>query len=77
VYRQTQTISFDKTWKMTRSRVLLLLLVFVAAGTCFPSRCLAMKGGIHIQTHRLMEGFMKYVVELGSGAMIYRTYQVS
>jgi hypothetical protein len=27
--------------------------------------------GIHIQTHRLTEGFMKYAVEMGSGAIIY------
>jgi hypothetical protein len=27
--------------------------------------------GIHIETHRLMEGFMKYAVELGSAAIIY------
>jgi hypothetical protein len=27
--------------------------------------------GIHIQTHRLRGGFMKYAVEMGSGAMIY------
>jgi hypothetical protein len=27
--------------------------------------------GIHIQTHKLMGGFMKYAVEMGSGAMIY------
>jgi hypothetical protein len=27
--------------------------------------------GIHIQTHRPMGGFMKYAVEMGSGAMIY------
>jgi hypothetical protein len=27
-------------------------------------------GGIHIQTNR-WEGFMKYAVEMGSGAMIY------
>jgi hypothetical protein len=26
---------------------------------------------MHIETHRLMEGFMKYAVEMGSGAMIY------
>jgi hypothetical protein len=34
-------------------------------------RCLATIGGIHIQTHRLIGGFMKYAVEMGSGVMIY------
>jgi hypothetical protein len=28
-------------------------------------------GGIHIQTQKLMEGFIKYAAEMGSGAMIY------
>jgi hypothetical protein len=46
--------------------------VFVAAETCLPSICLATIGEIHIQTHTdLWEGFMKYAVEMGSGAMIY------
>jgi hypothetical protein len=49
--------------------ILLLLLVFIDAGTCLPSGCLAMKGGItlpslcltmigeiYIETHRLMGG---------------------
>jgi hypothetical protein len=46
-----------KTWstlKMTRPAILLLLRVFVATGTCLPSRCLATIGRIHIRTHRLM-----------------------
>jgi hypothetical protein len=30
-----------------RPTILLLLRVFTAAGTCLPSRCLAMKGWIH------------------------------
>jgi hypothetical protein len=33
--------------------------------------CIAPIRGIHIQTHRLMERFMKYAVEEGLGAMIY------
>jgi hypothetical protein len=41
---------------MTLPIILLLLPVFVAAGTCLPSRCLATIGGIHIQTNRLMGG---------------------
>jgi hypothetical protein len=27
--------------------------------------------GIYMQTHRLVEGFMKYAVEMDSGVMIY------
>jgi hypothetical protein len=33
-----------------------------------------MIGGIHIQTHRLMDGFMKCTVEMDSGAMIYTKF---
>jgi hypothetical protein len=66
------------------SPTILLLHVFDAAGTCLPSRCLAIKGGIHftehlpsndrgihLQTHRLPGGIYKYAAEMGSGAMIY------
>jgi hypothetical protein len=52
---------------MTHPTILLLLRVFVAAGTCLPGRCLATLGVIH----RLMGRFMKYVAEIGSGVMIY------
>jgi hypothetical protein len=51
IYRQTHRLSLDKTrtiWKMTRQIILLLLHVFVAAGTCLPSRCLAQDGGVHL-----------------------------
>jgi hypothetical protein len=41
---------------MARPTILLLLRVFVAAGTCLSSHSLATIGGIHIQTHRLMGG---------------------
>jgi hypothetical protein len=47
-----------------------LFLVFVAAGMCLLSHCLATVEGIHIQTD-WWERFMKYVVEMGSVAMIY------
>jgi hypothetical protein len=40
----------------TRQKMLPLLLMFIAAGRCLLSRCLAMKEGIHIQTHGLMGG---------------------
>jgi hypothetical protein len=40
----------------TRSTINIWLSVFPAARTCLRSRCLAMKGGIHIQTQRLMGG---------------------
>jgi hypothetical protein len=39
-------------------------------GENLPSRCLAAKGGIHIQTHRLMGGMLMYAVKIGSDAMI-------
>jgi hypothetical protein len=53
--------------------ILILLLVFTAAGTCLPSRCLATRG-IHVRRHReWWEGFMKYAFEICSGAMIYIT----
>jgi hypothetical protein len=55
---------------------------FIAMRTCLMSRCLAMKGGIHFTkplpsndrryTHTdWWEGFMKYIIEMGSGAIIY------
>jgi hypothetical protein len=51
----------------TRPTILLLLRLFVAAVTFLSSRCLPTIEGIH----RLMGGFMKYAVEMGSGAIIY------
>jgi hypothetical protein len=33
---------------MKRSAILLLLLIFVATGTCLPNRCLASRGAIHL-----------------------------
>jgi hypothetical protein len=51
---------------MTNPTILLLLHVFVAAGTCLPSLYLATTGGTQVQ-----HGFMKYAVQMGSGAMIY------
>jgi hypothetical protein len=63
---------------------ILLLRVFVSAGTFLRRRCLATKGGmqfyrticvtaigIHLQTHRLMGGIYEVAVESGSGAMAY------
>jgi hypothetical protein len=45
---------------MTRPTILLLLRLFIAAGTFFTepfsSLCLATTGRIHIQTHTLMGG---------------------
>jgi hypothetical protein len=40
-------------------------------GYNLPSLCLSTIEGIHIQKQTWWEGFMKYVVEMGSGAMIY------
>jgi hypothetical protein len=48
---ETNRLFFDKTrtaYKITRPTILLTLRVFVPAGTYLPSRCLAMKGGIHL-----------------------------
>jgi hypothetical protein len=57
--RSSGQISFDTTYiarKTTRPTIILLLRVFVAAGTCLPSCCLARIGWVHIQTHRPMGG---------------------
>jgi hypothetical protein len=43
---------------------------FVAAVTFLKSRCLSTIEDTHIDTD-WWEGFMKYAVEMGSGAMIY------
>jgi hypothetical protein len=68
---------------MTYPTIPLLLRVFVAAGTCLQSRCLAQKGGIHIteplpsndkrdtHTDRLMGGIYEVRRREGSVAMIY------
>jgi hypothetical protein len=50
-----------------------LLIHFLAmeGGHMLPNLYLAMAGGIHMQTHaEWWEGFMKYAVEMGSGAMM-------
>jgi hypothetical protein len=39
--------------------------------TFLPSLCIAMIGGIHIQTQRLMVEIYEVAVEIISGAMIY------
>jgi hypothetical protein len=39
--------TYQRYTNRSRHTVLLLLRVFVVARTCLPSRCLAMKGGIH------------------------------
>jgi hypothetical protein len=46
-----------KDWgrhRHTRPTILLLFSAFIAAGTYLPRICIAMKGGIRIQQHRLM-----------------------
>lgn len=51
--------------------ILLLLHVFVAMGMCLLSCCLATtRGDTHTHTD-WWEGFMKYILETGLGAMIY------
>jgi hypothetical protein len=48
-----------------------LFLVFVAAGTCIPSRCLTTIREYKNRHTDWWEGFIKYSVEMGSNAMIY------
>jgi hypothetical protein len=43
----------------------------IAAATFLSSHCLAMTGGYTYSHTDCWEGFMKYAVEMGSGAMIY------
>jgi hypothetical protein len=50
---------------MKRPTILLLLHALVAAGTCLPSRCLAPKGGIILQTHRLMGNIYEVCCSVG------------
>jgi hypothetical protein len=66
--------------KMTRPTILLLLqsnsssivaFVFVAVVMFLPSPCLARIGGYTYRHTDQWEGFMKYAIEVGSGAMIY------
>jgi hypothetical protein len=45
--------------------------VFVAAVTFLPSRCLATIRGYTYRRTDSSEGFMKYAIEMSSGAMIY------
>jgi hypothetical protein len=73
-----------QTHRHTCPTILLLLHVFLAIGAYLPSCCVAAKGRIHVtepfpshgkgDTHYRhtdwWEGFMKYAVEMGSGAMI-------
>jgi hypothetical protein len=62
----------------------IVVCVFAVTVTFLPSRYLATKGGIyfteplpsndngiHIQAHKLREGFFKYAVEMGSCATMY------
>jgi hypothetical protein len=65
-------LAFD-TWTAIKRRVQQFFYCCVCIRWCgnvfispFPSN----DRGIHIQTHR-GEGFIKYAVEMGSGAMIY------
>jgi hypothetical protein len=73
-----------QTHRHARPASLLLLRVFVAAGTCLSSRCLATIGRIHFtkalpindrrDTHTdtdCWERFIKYATERGSGAVMY------
>jgi hypothetical protein len=66
----------SQTHSNTHPKILLLLCVVVAAGMCLSSLCLAKTGCIHIQTYThtdWWEGFMKYAVQMDSGAMISKS----
>jgi hypothetical protein len=51
--------------------VSIVAFVFVAALTFLLSRCLATIQGYTFRNTDFSEGFMKYAVDVGSGAMIY------
>jgi hypothetical protein len=48
-----------------------LFRVFHAAGTSIPSRYIGTIGEYTYRDTDLWEGFMKYVIDMGSGVMIY------
>jgi hypothetical protein len=74
----TQTVTDGQTllWydmdrkEKARPTIILLLSVFFAAGTCLPSRWLATIQGYTYKYGDWWERFMKYAIEMGSGAMI-------
>jgi hypothetical protein len=72
--RDRPRLSFDTmriAKKTTHPTILLLFRVFVSAGTCLPTRCLAT---IVVYTYRHIdswEGFMKYATDMGSNVMTY------
>jgi hypothetical protein len=55
-----------------RQTILLLFLLFIAVGTFLQIRCLATMEDTYKDTD-WWEGFMKYAVKIGSGAMNYAT----
>jgi hypothetical protein len=77
VYRQSHKLSFDttRTVQKTTPPTILLLSVFVAAGTCLRSRFLAFIGGINIHSHRLIR--VIYRVHRWWAQMPQYTYQTS
>jgi hypothetical protein len=56
---------------MTRPTILLCIC---SQGNIFTAPLPISDMGIYIQTERLMGGFMKYIVEMDSSAMIYTVY---
>jgi hypothetical protein len=74
IHRQTHRLSFDATrnaQKTTCPTILPLLRVFFSAGTCLSIRCLATEEGYTYGHTDGWQGFIKYSVEMGSGAMMY------
>jgi hypothetical protein len=56
---------------MTCPTILLLLCALIAVGTSLLSHCLDDRGGYKYRHTDWWEGFRKYGIELGSGALIY------
>jgi hypothetical protein len=58
------------TQKTIHPTILLYLGIFIAMGTCLLNCCLAMIEEGYTYGHTdSWEGFMKYAIEMGSGAM--------
>jgi hypothetical protein len=67
---RVQKLFYSYVYSLPREYVYPAVAKQLKEGYTLPSLCLVTVGGIHIQTHR-WQGFMKYAVEIGSGAMIY------
>jgi hypothetical protein len=66
--RMNLLLSFDTKWT---AWFLCCCMCIRFHGNVFTESWPSNRRGIYMQTHRLMEGFMKYAIEMGSGATIY------